>query len=416
MRTILQNGKVFTECGLRAMDIAICGDRLIVPFHKKDIDHKKDKVFDFENKLILPGFVDVHVHFREPGFLYKESIKTGSMSAAAGGFTTVFTMPNVNPPPSDYVSLKKQLNIIERDALVNVIPFGSITANQSGRGDLSKMEELSPYIAGFSDDGVGVQDETLMEQAMCEAQRLGKVISAHCEDELLNNAPYIGTSALSESEQAKRDILLAKKTGCKYHICHVSSKETVDAVRAAKSDGVDISCETAPHYIAFSDEKIKREGRFKMNPPIRTEIDRQALIEGIVDGTIDMIATDHAPHNIAEKTKNFQDSSFGVVGLETAFPAIYTYLVAEGIISFERLVELMSIAPRKRFNLGGAFIENGATADITIVDLADEWTVDSKAFKTKGRATPFEGLKLKGKVYATFVKGEIVYFDGEIVK
>lgn len=416
MRTILQNGNVFTECGLLAMDIAICGDRLIAPFHQKDINHQKDKIFELKNKLILPGFVDVHVHFREPGFLYKESIKTGSMSAVTGGFTTVFTMPNVNPPPSDYSSLKKQLDIIERDALVNVIPFGSITANQSGRGDLSKMEEISPHVAGFSDDGVGVQDEELMEKAMREAQRLGKVISAHCEDEMLNDTPYIGTSALSESGQAKRDILLVKKTGCKYHICHVSSKETVDAIREAKSEGIDISCETAPHYIVFSEENIRREGRFKMNPPIRTELDRQAIIEGIADGTIDMIATDHAPHSFAEKTKGFEESAFGVVGLETAFSAIYTYLVAEGIISLDRLVELMSIAPRKRFNLGGEYIENGTTADITVVDLTEEWTVDSAAFKTKGRATPFEGFKLKGKPYATFVKGELVYFDGEIAR
>ncbi len=367
---------------------------------------------NFSNCHIFPGFCDVHVHFREPGFFYKETIKTGSASASRGGYTSVVTMPNLNPVPDSVQSLKLQTDIIERDSLIEVLPLGSITKGQKGE-ELSDMEELAPFVMGFSDDGRGVQNESLMEKAFIKAKELGKIIVAHCEDNSLLRGGYIhdgeyakqhghkGICSESEWGPIKRDIELLKKTGASYHVCHVSTKESVELIRQAKKDGLDITAETAPHYLVMNDSMLKDEGRFKMNPPIRAEEDRLALIEGIKDGTIDMIATDHAPHSLEEKSKGLEFSLMGVVGLETAFPILYTKLVKENVISLEKLIELLSENPRERFNIK----ENG----FSVWNLNSEYTVDSSQFLTKGRATPFEGEKVFGECMLTVVNTNVVY-------
>lgn len=410
MSVLLKNGLIFTSQGFTEKDIYINKKIMTESFHKK----KENAVnclnsIDCKDKIIIPGFADVHVHFREPGFFYKESIKTGSMSAAAGGYTVVCTMPNLNPPPADNDSLQKQLDIIKKDAIVRVVPYGAITANQTGRGSLSNMEEIADRVVGFTDDGKGVQNGELMESAMKKAVELNKIIVAHCEDESLNDIPYMGTTSASESVQAVRDIELAEKLGCKYHICHVSAKKTVEAIRKAKARGVDVTAETAPHYLVFSTENIRKEGRFKMNPPIKEEADRQALLEGICDGTIDMIATDHAPHSLNEKNKPFETAAFGIVGLETAFGILNKELVDKGIITQEKLIDLMAIAPRKRFNLPGGYIEENQISDVTIIDPDYEFKVEPENFQSKGRSTPFEGMTMKGRIEATFVEGNRVW-------
>ena len=354
-------------------------------------------------------------------FFYKETIKGGSLAAAKGGYTCVCPMPNLNPAPSDFASLKVQLDIIEKDAVVNTIPYGTITVNQDGRSALSDMEAMAPYVCAFSDDGKGVQTGELMEEAMLKSKSLGKMIVAHCEDESLLFGGYIhdgeyakshghkGICSESEWKQVARDVALAEKTGCPYHVCHISCKETVDIIREAKARGADVTCETAPHYLVLTDQDLEEDGRFKMNPPLRSAADRDALIQGIKDGTIDMIATDHAPHSAEEKSKGLAKSAFGIVGLETAFPVLYTFLVEKNIISLEQLIRLMSINPRKRFGFAGGILEDGAPADLTILDLNRHFTIDSKDFAGNGRATPFENTEVDGKVILTMVKGEICY-------
>ena len=344
---------------------------------------------------VFPGFADVHVHFREPGFSYKETVKSGSMAAARGGFTNVCTMPNLNPTPDSLVNLKAQLDIIERDAKVNVVPFGSITVGENGKR-LSDIEAMAPYVCGYSDDGRGVDDAGLMKEAMIRAAALGKVISAHCED-----GSAVKDSPEAEWQEIERDIRLASDTGCKFHVCHISTKESVSLIRDAKKSGVDITCETAPHYLVFSDADVLDDGRFKMNPPIRGKKDLDALVEGVCDGTIDMIATDHAPHSMEEKSKGFSGSLNGIVGLETSFPVLYTKLCKNGIITLERLVNMMSVAPCDRFGLPN----NG----YCIVDLSKEFVVDPNKFATMGRSCPFTGMKLLGKVLATVMEGSAVY-------
>ena len=367
---------------------------------------------NFDNYYVLPGFCDVHVHFREPGFEYKETIKSGSESAVNGGYTTVFTMPNLNPVPDSLENLNIQLKKIKECGLIEVIPYGSITKGQNGE-ELSDMEDLAPYVCAFSDDGRGVQSDEMMERAMLKAKSLNKMIVAHCEDNSLLNGGYIhdgeyaklnnhkGISSASEYKQIERDIELVKKTGVKYHVCHISTKESVEIIRKAKAEGVDITCETGPHYLVFNDMDLRDEGRYKMNPPIRSEADRLALIEGIKDGTIDMIATDHAPHSYEEKSKGLQGSLNGIVGLETAFPSLYTNLVKTGIITLEKLVELMAINPRKRFGLP---LNN----DYSIWDLDSEYEIDSKDFKSMGKSSPFVGLKVYGKLIKTIKDGKII--------
>ena len=380
-----------------------------------------DAIIDCTNKYIVPGFVDVHVHLREPGFSYKETIKTGSKAAARGGYTTVFTMPNLKPVPSTLETLKQQLDIIEKDACIKVIPYGTITMEQSGRGELAQMEEMANYVCGFSDDGKGVQADSLMKEAMLKAKALNKPIVAHCEDETLLFNGYIhkgeyalkhghdGICSESEWHQIARDIELVKETGVKYHVCHVSAKESIDVIRKAKAQGVDITCETGPHYLVLSDNDLQEEGRFKMNPPLRSKLDKEALIQGIIDGTIDMIATDHAPHSKEEKNKGLKGSAFGIVGLETAFSILNTYLVKKNIITLEQLIDLMCIKPRQRFDLPEVYIETGYPADFTILDLDIKGKVDSQEFISMGKATPFDGYDTIGDIVQTYCDGKLVY-------
>ena len=368
---------------------------------------------DFNNVYIFPAFCDVHVHFREPGFFYKETIKTGSLASARGGYTDVCTMPNLNPVPDSVENIKKQIEIIEKDAVVRVHPYAAITVGEKGEM-LTDMKALSPYCIAFSDDGKGVQSEDMMRDAMLEAKALGKIIAAHCEDNSLLCGGYIhkgeyarlhghkGICAESEWKPIERDLRLAKETGCKYHVCHISCKESVELIRKAKAEGVDVTCETAPHYLIFNDMDLKESGNFKMNPPIRSEEDRQALIKGLQDGTIDMIATDHAPHGYDEKSRGLENSLMGVVGLETAFPVLYTYLVKKGIITLEKLIELMAINPRRRFGIT-------QTEDICIYDLQSEYKIDPCEFKSKGKSTPFDGLTVAGKNLLTVCGGKAVW-------
>ena len=376
-------------------------------------DIKGGIVSNFNNYFIFPAFCDVHVHLREPGFSYKETIKSGSMACAKGGYTDVCSMPNLKPVPDNEDNLKVQQDIIDKDAVIKVHPFASITIGQLGE-ELSDFEKLASKCIGFSDDGRGVQSEELMRQAMIKAKSLNKIIVAHCEDNSLLNGGYIhdgeyaklhghkGICSESEWGPIKRDLALAKEIGCKYHVCHISCKESVELIRKAKAEGVDVTCETAPHYLVFNDMDLKEEGRFKMNPPIRSEEDRLALIEGIKDGTIDMIATDHAPHSAEEKGRGLEKSLMGIVGIETAFSVMYTKLVKTGIITLEKLIELMSVNPRKRFDLP-------VNDDICIFDLESEYTVDPQEFLSMGKATPFAGEKLFGVCKLTVCNNKIVY-------
>ena len=364
------------------------------------------------NCFVFPAFCDVHVHLREPGFSYKETILTGTKAAARGGYSDVFSMPNLNPVPHNAENLKLQTDIIKSDAVINVHPYASITVNQQGE-TLADFEALTDAVA-FSDDGRGVQSEEMMRQAMLKAKALGKIIVAHCEDNSLLKGGYIhdgeyarlhghkGICSESEWKPIERDLKLAKETGCKYHVCHISCKESVELIRKAKADGVDVTCETAPHYLVMNDMCLKEDGRFKMNPPIRSENDRLALIGGILDGTIDMIATDHAPHSDEEKSRGLEKSAMGIVGIETSLAVLYTKLVKTGIIPLEKLIELMSINPRKRFGLP-------PTKDFCVFDLEKEFTVDPNEFLSKGRATPFKDEKLYGVCRLTVANGKIVY-------
>ncbi len=377
--------------------------------------NSSDVVSSFLNGdfVCFPGFADVHVHLREPGFSYKETILSGTFASARGGFTDVCSMPNLNPVPDSLENLTLQLDIIKKDAVIGVHPYGSITKCEMGES-LSDMEDMAPYVIGFSDDGKGVQSEEMMISAMKKAKALGKPIVAHCEDNSLLNGGYIhdgeyarlnghrGICSKSEWYPIERDIELVKKTGVSYHVCHISTKESVDIIRKAKAEGVDITCETGPHYLLLNDMNLKEEGRFKMNPPIRSEEDRLALIEGIKDGTIDMIATDHAPHSAEEKSKGLEKSLMGVVGIETSFPLMYTNFVKTGIISLEKLMDLMCYNARKRFNipLGDSF---------TIWDLNNKYAINPDNFVSKGKSTPFEGFEVYGKCLLTVKDGKIVW-------
>ncbi len=373
------------------------------------------KQFNSPKYFIFPGFCDVHVHFREPGFSYKETIKSGSMSAAAGGYTAVCTMPNLNPVPDNAGHLNLQTDLIKQNALINVFPYGSITVGQLGE-KLSDMENMAPNVCAFSDDGRGVQSESMMTAAMLKAKALGKIIVAHCEDNSLLYGGYIhdgvyakehnhkGICSESEWGPIERDLDLVRKTGCAYHICHISTKESVELIRKAKREGLNVTCETAPHYLVLDDSNLMEDGRFKMNPPLRSKADRTALIEGIKDGTIDMIATDHAPHSAEEKAKGLEKSAFGIVGLETAFPIMYTYFVKTGIITLDKLIELMCTNPRRRFG-----IPQGN--DFTVWNLEEKWTVDPDKFLSMGRATPFKDYTLVGKCHLTVYDSKKVFME-----
>lgn len=394
--------------------------------HIGEVEDAADAVVvDAAGAVAIPGLVDVHVHFREPGFGYKERILTGSRAAAAGGFTSVCTMPNLNPVPDSIPNLRQQLDIIDRDALIEVIPYGAITMTRMGT-EFVDYPALAPYVCAFSDDGTGIDDEKVMAEAMSRIARTGKVLAEHCEVRALvhggcihdgkfanaNNIP--GISSESEWKEVERDIRLAADTGCRLHICHVSTAESVDLIRRGKRNGVKVTAETAAHYLAFCDDDLKNEGRFKMNPPIRSAVDRKALITGIQDGTIDCIASDHAPHAENEKNLGLTRSAMGVTGLETALPAVYTTLVKTGIISFGRMIELMALNPRRIFGIKGG-IDIGQRADLAIVDLDAENIVDSSRFFSMGKATPFDGCALSGKVTATVAAGKLVFHNGTVL-
>ena len=371
--------------------------------------------------LVVPAFADVHVHLREPGFFYKETIASGTESAARGGFTAVCSMPNLDPVPDSVKNLEKQVDIIKKTAKVPVYPFAALTVGEKGQR-LSDIEGLAPFVVGFSDDGKGVQSEELMREAMRRVKAAGGVISAHCEDErylraggAVHDGEYarrhglVGISSESEWRMVERDIALAEETGVRYHVCHVSTRESVELIRRAKARGADITCETAPHYLVLTEDDLRDEGRFKMNPPVRTAADRDALIEGLADGTVDMIATDHAPHSDEEKSRGLAGSLMGVIGLEYAFPVLYTKLVLEGKITLGRLIDAMSGAPRRRFGLPPAKIAEGERAELAVIDLGAEWTVRGAESASRGNMTPFEGMRVKAKIMTTMSGGEIVW-------
>ena len=411
---ILPYGRFF--CGEKQMTnrmITVDPDRILGCGYSGSVF--SDGIEDASSKelYVFPGFCDVHVHFREPGFSYKETILSGSLAAAHGGYTDVCTMPNLDPVPDCLEHLRIQQKIIDDNAAVRVHPYGAITVREEGK-ELSDMEGLAGGIAAFSDDGKGVQSEEMMRSAMLKAKALGKIIAAHCEDESLLHNGYIhegryaeehghrGISSASEYSQIERDLKLAEETGCAYHVCHISTKESVDVIRRAKARGVDVTCETAPHYLVLCEDDLQEDGRFKMNPPLRASEDREALIEGLLDGTIDMIATDHAPHSAEEKSRGLEKSAFGITGLETAFPVLYSSLVLSGKISLERLITLMSSAPRKRFGLKD-------DPGYTVWDLNEAYRIDPLDFLSKGKATPFAGMEVRGRCIKTVVNGKAIY-------
>ena len=419
MRYLLQNAQILSSGGVfRAADVLLSGGRIVSIGDR--ISCPADAVsIDLHKAVLFPGFVDVHVHLREPGFSYKETIRTGTLAAAHGGFAHVAAMPNLDPVPDCAAALAVQRAIIEKDALVHVHPYGAISVGEKGER-LADLEGLAPGVIAFSDDGRGVQSESLMREAMTRCHALGKILAAHCEDNSLLHGGYIHDGAYarahghrgicSESEWGPiaRDLRLAEETGCAYHVCHVSTKESVALIRAAKRRGVDVTCETAPHYLTFTDEDLQEDGRFKMNPPLRAREDRDALIEGLLDGTIDMLVTDHAPHSREEKARGLEKSAMGVVGLETSFAASYTALVQTGILPLEKLVDLMHGAPMRRFGCGTELAE-GQPADLTAFDLTKTYTVDPETFLTMGRATPFAGRALTGVCKLTMIGGEPVW-------
>ena len=415
MKALFKNANVYVNGEFKKQTMLLDGASLSI--FTGEMSRVNCPVYD--NIAIFPGFCDVHVHFREPGFSYKETIATGSRAAAHGGYTAVCTMPNLNPTPDSPENLKIQTDIIERDAKIAVFPYGTITKGQLGE-ELSDMDGMQKNVIAFSDDGKGVQSDALMLKAMQKARLLGKMIVAHCEDNSLLKGGYIhdgeyakshghrGICSESEFGQIARDLELVKKSGCKYHVCHVSAKESVDVIRRAKADGIDVTCETAPHYLTMTDLDLQENGRFKMNPPIRSGEDREALIDGIKDGTVDMIATDHAPHSAEEKSKGLEKSNMGVVGLETSFPIMYTYLVKTGILSLEKLIEIMSLNPRKRFKIN-------SDAGFTVFDLSAEYEIDPNEFLSMGKSTPFEGVKVFGKCLTTVYEGKVAYESLDLV-
>ena len=419
MRYLLQNAQILSSGGVfRAADVLLSGGRIVSIGDR--ISCPADAVsIDLHKAVLFPGFVDVHVHLREPGFSYKETIRTGTLAAAHGGFAHVAAMPNLDPVPDCAAALAVQRAIIEKDALVHVHPYGAVSVGEKGER-LADLDGLAPGVIAFSDDGRGVQSESLMREAMTRCHALGKILAAHCEDNSLLHGGYIHDGAYarahghrgicSESEWGPiaRDLRLAEETGCAYHVCHVSTKESVALIRAAKRRGVDVTCETAPHYLTFTDEDLQEDGRFKMNPPLRAREDRDALIEGLLDGTIDMLVTDHAPHSREEKARGLEKSAMGVVGLETSFAASYTALVQTGILPLEKLVDLMHGAPMRRFGCGTELAE-GQPADLTAFDLTKTYTVDPETFLTMGRATPFAGRALTGVCKLTMIGGSPIW-------
>ena len=422
MNGLLKGATMYRQGKLCKGDIAIDHGKIV----QAEVLAKQDGVPVFpgvsiENCIVSPGFADVHVHLREPGFSYKEQILTGTRAAAHGGYTTVCAMPNLNPPPDTPEHLAVEQALIRAGAQVRVLPYGCITLGQKGEGELADFAALRPMVAGFSDDGRGVQSESTMREAMARIAGVGGILAAHCEQNDLLRGGYIhdgayarahghrGICSESEWRPVERDLRLARETGCKYHVCHVSCKESVALIRRAKAEGVDVTCETAPHYLLLCDEDLQEDGRFKMNPPLRSRADRDALLEAALDGTIDMIATDHAPHAPAEKAKGLEHSAMGVVGLECAFAVLYTGLVRSGLMPLARLLRMMTDAPRERFGLPPVTLTPGQDADLTVFDLNRCWTVEPDHFLSLGRATPFEGARVYGSCELTLVGGKPVW-------
>ncbi len=417
MRYLLKNASVLLEDGFKKTDLLV-ENGIVVSIGSGDVSGAE--TYDFNNCYIFPGFADVHVHLREPGFSYKETIKSGTMACAHGGYTDVCSMPNLNPVPDSIENIKAQLEIIERDAAIGVHPYGAITVGQNGK-ELSDIEGLSKLAVAYSDDGRGVQSDEMMISAMEKVKKTGKLIAAHCEVNELLNGGYIregeysqahghrGIPAESEWKMVERDIALAERTGCPYHVCHISTKDSVALIRDAKARGVNITCETAPHYLILTEDHLIEDARFKMNPPLGNKEDREALITGILDGTIDMIATDHAPHSAEEKGRGLEKSAMGIVGIETAFSLMYTHFVKTDMMSLERLIELMSLNPRERFGLGKGVIKEGEKADFTVFDLDEEYVINPDDFLSMGKATPFEGKSVLGKCKMTVANGNIAW-------
>ena len=422
MEYVLKNARVYQNGAFVAADISVRDGRIVSI--NRDVEPTPGaSVIDLNNRAVFPGFVDVHVHLREPGFSYKETIKTGTLASARGGYAHVCPMPNLNPVPDSVEHLNEQRKLIEQDACIGVHPFGAITVGEMGE-QIADLEGMAAYVAGFSDDGKGVQSEEMMREAMQRAKTLGKIISAHCEDNSLLRGGYIhdgeyaklhghrGICSESEWSPIKRDLKLVEEIGCAYHVCHISTKESVQLIREAKARGVNVTCEVGPHYLVFNDMDLQEDARFKMNPPIRSEEDRLALIEGIKDGTIDMIATDHAPHSAEEKGKGLEKSAMGVVGIETAFPVCYTHLVKTGVITMRKLVELLHDNAAARFGYGTE-LKEGEVADLTVFDLEKTFTVDPADFVSMGKASPFTGMELQGVCTLTMIGGEIVWQEGK---
>lgn len=415
---VIKGCEVFRQGVFVSADVEIL-DGVVTRVEPGIVPGEGVSVCNFDNCLVVPGLVDVHVHLREPGFSYKETIKSGTEAAARSGYAAVCAMPNLSPVPEDAATLAQELDLIARDAAIDVLPYGAITRGQKG-AKLADMAAMAPYVCGFSDDGHGVQSAELMREAMLEAGRLGRPIAAHCEDNSLLRGGYIhdgeyaaahghrGICSESEWGPIERDIALLRGTGCAYHVCHISTAESAELIRRAKAEGLDISCETAPHYLLLSDAELQEDGRFKMNPPLRGEADRLALIEALRDGTIDMIATDHAPHSAEEKSRGLEKSAYGITGLETAFPVLWTGLVEPGIIGREQLAELMSTAPARRFGIESG-IELGKPASLAVFDVSTTYTIDPAAFASKGRATPFGGRQVRGRCVLNICRGREVW-------
>ena len=421
MSLLLTGGAVFVNGVFQNMDISIDQGRIVSVSHT--LPREDVSVIELHDCLIVPGFVDVHVHLREPGFSYKETVFSGTAAAAAGGYTAVCAMPNLKPVPDSLDNLQPQLLAIRKSAKVHVYPYGAITCGQQG-SSLSDMAAMAPYVAGFSDDGRGDQSDDMMRAAMELAKSLDKPIVAHCEDEGLLPKGWavhdgafarahglVGNPSESEWRQVERDIALVRETGCRYHVCHISTKESVALIRAAKAEGLPITCETGPHYLVLTDGELLDEGRFRMNPPIRSAADRDALVEGLLDGTIDCIATDHAPHSAQEKAGGLNGSLNGIVGLECAFPILYTQLVETGIVPLSTILNALCVNPRKIFGLPGDIIAEGAPADLTVIDINRPHVIDSGSFRSLGRATPFDGWGVSSAIAMTICGGEIVYHD-----
>ena len=410
MTLVLNNAKVFRSGVFSRNDVSVSlgggVSRAVSPV-----------CVDASSFVVLPGFVDVHVHLREPGFSYKETIRSGSLAAAHGGYTAVCAMPNLNPVPDSMEHLQPELDAIRRDAVIRVLPYGAITEGEKGE-KLADLDAMAPYVVAFSDDGKGVQDREMMRAAMLKAKQLGRLIVAHCEDNSLLHGGYIhdgayarthghrGICSESEWRPIQRDLELVRETGCGYHVCHISTKESVDLIRKAKAEGLDVTCETGPHYLLLDDSCLQEDGCFKMNPPLRDKADREALLEGLADGTIDMIATDHAPHSAEEKGRGLEKSAMGIVGLETAFPLLYTELVEPGVISMERLMELLHDAPCRRFNIP-------TDTGFTVFDLNDTYRIDPADFLSMGKATPFTGWEVQGRCLLTAAGETAVWYDAD---